>query len=235
MPVFRAGESVAETVGALLGAPVVRTSHQEGHIAAATYFLPDMTGDRPFLAVHLSGGTSDVVLAEGTRFGYRVTPVAEGADLHAGQFVDRVGVAMGLPFPAGPHLEQLARRVSSSTLRLGGRLVNGRLSFSGPCSAALRAIEAGVDHAEVAYAVQQCIANALVKAVDEALRRVDVNVSDCVIAGGVAANEAIRDRVCRRLGILRPDLRVRFAPARYSSDNALGVARIAWKFLFRGR
>ncbi|CAM3793434.1 hypothetical protein [Alicyclobacillus pomorum] len=233
MPVFRAGQSFADAFARALCVPVVRTSHQEGHVAAAQYFLEEMPSDVTFLAVHLSGGTSDVVLARPTRFGYSVHPVAEGADLHAGQFVDRVGVALGLPFPAGPHLEKLARESKNSEFRLGVRLVENRLSFSGPCSAALRALERGVAPADVALAVQACIANAVVKAVTSALDAFS-DVRHCMIAGGVASNAYIQERVTHRLRVLRPDVYVGFAPARFSSDNALGVARIAQKFLHHG-
>jgi N6-L-threonylcarbamoyladenine synthase len=233
MPVFRSGESFALTFARALGVPVVRTSHQEGHLAAARYYIDDIPADAPFLAVHLSGGTSDVLLAKPTRFGYRIAPFAEGADLHAGQFVDRVGVALGLPFPAGPHLEQLARQAEGTDFRIGARLVGKRLSFSGPCTAALRAIEQGVPAPDIAYAVETCIANAVAKAVSLAAAEYP-EVRYCVIAGGVAANAHIRLRVTHRLRIEAPSLTVRFAPPRFSSDNALGVACIARAFLRAG-
>jgi N6-L-threonylcarbamoyladenine synthase len=230
MPVFRSGESFALTFARALGVPVVRTSHQEGHLAAAQYCIDDIPSGAPFIGVHLSGGTSDVLLAEPTRFGYRIWPFAEGADLHAGQFVDRVGVALGLPFPAGPHLEKLAQEAEGSEFRIGARLVGKQLSFSGPCSAALRAIEQGVPPAEVAYAVEACIANAVAKAVSLAAKE-HPDVRYCVIAGGVAANAYIRSRVTHRLRMEAPLLAVRFAPPKFSSDNALGVACIARAFL----
>lgn len=225
MPVFHAGERFVMTWAQTLGVPVVRTSHQEGHLAAAEAFLPHAGAD-PFLAVHISGGTSDVVVARPARWGYRIEMVGEGADLHAGQFVDRVGVAMGLPFPAGPSLEVLAASAQRRDLRLPGAVRGAAMSFSGPCTAALRALERGEEPAEIAYAVQACIANSLAKAIAHA-SALHPEAGRVVIAGGVASNQWIAARVRHRLRQVCPRLEVAFAPARYASDNALGVARIA--------
>lgn len=254
MPVFQAGRGFGETFARALGIPLLPVSHQEGHLGAAEFFL-DLPQDEPFLAVHLSGGTSDVLYAQRTRFGYVIETVGEGADLHAGQFVDRVGVALGLPFPAGPSLEALAgeqgrglqsrvddsaevepqkqglpgRPPAKTPFRLHSRVKGAQMSFSGPCSAALRAVEAGVKPQEIAWAVQVAIANSLVKAIQYAFQGFP-HVRHCVIAGGVASNAAIRQRVLHRLKILHPELKIHFPPSHFASDNALGVANLAKLF-----
>ncbi|MBX5436304.1 MAG: peptidase M22 [Alicyclobacillaceae bacterium] len=234
MPVFWAGVSLAESMAQLWRIPLVRTSHQEGHIAAAWYHL---TGGRlaprlhePFLAVHLSGGTSDVLWCTPTRFGYAIELIGAGADLHAGQFVDRVGVALGAPFPAGPWLESLAAQAQAEpSLRLKVSVREASMSFSGPCTAALRAIEQGIPASEVALAVQVCIADSVAKAVHRAWH--GRPVGDVIIAGGVASNRYIRQRIRQQLAEAAPGLRVSFAEPRFSSDNALGPASIARHFL----
>jgi N6-L-threonylcarbamoyladenine synthase len=243
MPVFLAGTRFAESFAWLSGIAVVRTSHQEGHLAAADYDM-DLPPGRPFLAVHLSGGTSDVLCAVRTRFGYQIESLGSSSDLNAGQFVDRVGVALGLSFPAGPQLERLAasggqeetgsqendETCETASFRLSATVKGANMSFSGPCSAALRAVDDGVPGPALARAVFACIANSLVKAIrSAALQRPDVRT--CVLAGGVMANMWIRQRVVKRLGIVAPNLVVRFANPRFSSDNALGVATIAYRYL----
>lgn len=228
MPVFSSGESLAYSFAQANLLPVVRTSHQEGHLAAAEHFLPYFNSNEPFLAVHLSGGTSDVMWAQRTRFGYRIDLFGEGSDLHAGQFVDRVGVALGLPFPAGPHLEALAKSVADGPYRLPSQVSGARMSFSGPCSAALRAIGQGVSAASIARAVEAVIANSVVKALLHGHGRHPV--TQCVIAGGVASNAWIRERILHRMNILTPNLCIHFAPIEFSADNALGVAKIARDF-----
>lgn len=228
MPVFTAGQNFARAFSAMLGVPVIQTSHQEGHLAAAEAFL-SLPGGEPVLAVHLSGGTSDVLYARRTDFGYAIDTLGEGADLHAGQFVDHVGVALGLPFPAGPGLERLAdETVATPTdIHFAATVRHACMSFSGPCSAALRAVGQGVVPGMVALAVFQSIANSVAKAIHQARHQVP-SVQHCMVAGGVAANRYVRDRIGHRLRITDPDLTLHFAPARFSSDNALGPARIAW-------
>lgn len=230
MPVFQAGMSFAQALSVMAQIPVFRTSHQEGHIAAAEYFLGDVITGHTHFAVHLSGGTTDVLLAERTRFGYHVSILGEGLDLHAGQFVDRVGVAMGFEFPAGPSLEQTACAASGSDFRLPSRANGCQISFSGPCSAALRALDSGVPPSDVARAVENSIANSVVKALVHAAK-LYAQIEFVVIAGGVAANEQVKMRIKHRLSILAPSLKPLFAPPEFSRDNALGVAAIGTRFL----
>lgn len=232
MPVFLAGQSFAQTLGTTLSVPVIQTSHQEGHIAAAHYFLPELKKEA-FIAVHLSGGTSDVMVARETSFGYSVHLVGEGLDLHAGQFIDRVGVAIGLSFPTGPQLEQIAHQSINEKeplFYLPSSVKNAGMSFSGPCSAALRALANGTSPAVVARAVETSIANAVIKSISHAMN-LYTEIRQCVIAGGVASNLWIRQRILKRMRILYPHLEIYFAPPKYSSDNALGVAQIAYRFL----
>lgn len=231
MPVFTAGVRFAEVAARLLHVPLVPTSHQEGHLEAALRSI-QVAATKPFLAIHLSGGTSDLVIATPSRFGYHIDPIGEGADLHAGQFVDRVGVALGLPFPAGPHLEHLAAQAPpDSTFRLPSKSIGTHLSFSGPCSAAQRAIAEGIPAAEIADAVLMSIANAVMKALAAALR--DYPLDTVVVAGGVAANRQIRQQLIQRMQKRFPAVTVHFARPHLSSDNAYGVAGIALRFLSR--
>ena len=98
MPCFLAGESQARVLANALDVPFYAFSHQQGHLAAILRTADRMDLlDQTFLAWHLSGGTTDTLLADGES----LTPVGTSCDLHAGQLVDRIGVALGLPFPAG--------------------------------------------------------------------------------------------------------------------------------------
>ncbi|AEJ43607.1 peptidase M22 glycoprotease [Alicyclobacillus acidocaldarius subsp. acidocaldarius Tc-4-1] len=227
MPVFQSGLAVAASLAQSLGIPLTRTSHQEGHLAAAEYFAP-MPG-APFVAVHMSGGTCDVVLARRTPSGYAITRLGEALDLHPGQLVDRVGVALGLPFPAGPHLEQLARRCGTSPgeLVLKSPVRGASMSFSGPLTAALRAVQAGAPAQEVARAVEMCIARSVAKAVEYAVRHTGIT-RHVLIAGGVASNQFIQSALRSRLERRVPGIRVVFAPSEFARDNALGVATIGY-------
>ncbi|SIS63018.1 tRNA (adenosine(37)-N6)-threonylcarbamoyltransferase complex transferase subunit TsaD [Alicyclobacillus vulcanalis] len=227
MPVFQSGLAVAAALAQSLGVPLTRTSHQEGHLAAAEYFAP--MPPAPFVAVHMSGGTCDVVLARRTPFGYAITRLGESLDLHPGQFVDRIGVALGLPFPAGPHLEELARQCGNSAGEwvLKSPVRGASMSFSGPLTAALRALEAGRPPHEVARAVEACIARAVAKAVEYALSHTPAS-RHVLIAGGVASNQFIQSAIQTRLARRVPGVSIAFAPPAFSRDNALGVAMIGF-------
>ena len=106
MPVFLAGQNQARILSAFAGLPLYLVSHQEGHIMAALLGNEALLQQECFLAVHFSGGTSEIM-----RVGRHDEDVCKlkpacPAWIYAGQIVDRVGVALGLSFPAGPELEE---------------------------------------------------------------------------------------------------------------------------------
>lgn len=227
MPVFHAGESFAESFAIANGIPMTRTTHQEGHLSAAEHFVS--MNNEAFVAVHISGGTSDVMIAKATSQGYKISLIGEGLDLHAGQFVDRVGVHLGLPFPAGPHLERLAASlVEPVTFKLPSAVREAKMSFSGPLTAATRALQSGQQPAEVASAVQMCVSRSVSKAVEFAVRQAEDVVSRVLIVGGVASNQSIRFDIEHRLARRTPFAKVEFAPREFARDNALGVARLGY-------
>ena len=219
MPVFRAGESLAKVLSSSLNIPLYFTSHQDGHLAAAMWSLA-CTWDEPFLAVHISGGTTELLLARPQPGGFCLQ-IAGGCDLAAGQFVDRVGVALGLPFPAGPHLEALALTAEGNKIKLPVAAQGTHISFSGPQSAAARLLAQGVEPKELAKAVFFNIGESLVRAVTVALR--ENNLSRVIFMGGVAANSLVQGYIKERLA---NQAEVAFADKQYSGDNAVGTAVI---------
>ena len=137
MPCFLAGVAAAEAFAAGAGVPLYRFSHQSGHIMAALYSSGSLLCDRSagelpdgdFLAFHVSGGTTEAVLAHPVPGGFSVEIVGYGADLHAGQVIDRVGVLLGLPFPCGPALEALARTCTVPCRRSAPRCAAACVTF----------------------------------------------------------------------------------------------------------
>ena len=109
MPCFTVGQNTAKILSAALKIPLCEFSHQEGHISAVLYSAKKTElFNRDFLAFHVSGGTTEAVLAKGLGSGFELELVAQTLDLNAGQAIDRVGLMLGLKFPCGPQLEQLA-------------------------------------------------------------------------------------------------------------------------------
>jgi len=226
MPVFKVGEGLAKSLSIYLQVPLYLTTHQEGHIAAGEYTAQERPSQDRFLAVHLSGGTSEILLCERQVSGYAIEKLGGTIDLHAGQLVDRVGVAMGMSFPAGPQIEELAKQAEGE-FRVSSAVDGLTFSFSGPEASLLRAIAAGdVSQAQIARATEQCIANTLEKAlrnaVDQGLPR------DILIVGGVAANQYMRERLIKRLEHPAVKAKLYFCDPVYSGDNAYGVAMLGW-------
>ena len=110
MPCFLAGKATASAMSAVTGTPAYTFSHQEGHVMAALYSagMSDLPLEHEWIAFHVSGGTTDVMLVIPDTTGLAVELLGQSLDLHAGQAVDRIGVAMGLTFPCGRELERLS-------------------------------------------------------------------------------------------------------------------------------
>lgn len=225
MPVFTVSKSLGRSLAAALGVPFLETSHQEGHIMAGIW-----SGDGPqesdFLAVHLSGGTTEILKVSKDNQGadtFKIDLLGGSADLHAGQFVDRVGVALGLDFPAGPALEELARQ-STGEVKISSAVKDYQISFSGPETAAERLIRGNCPPPDVARAVEHCIASSLEKVLRRAVK--EKGLKSVLIVGGVAANGYIKARLKERLEHPAVGAKLYFAETQLSSDNAVGVALI---------
>lgn len=254
MPVFTVARSYGRFLASVLGVPCWETSHQEGHIIAGLYGMAEAgrvqepkeggreTGLIPvrwevpgaelppeFLAVHLSGGTSQILkvrmLGQAVRLALEV--VGGTMDLPAGQLVDRIGVLMGLPFPSGPHLERLAREHEGEFTKLPTAVRGGFFSLSGPETQARRLLERGEPPGAVARAVEDCIAKALEKSLRYLVE--ETGLKHILMVGGVSANRRLRERLQHRLGHRAVGASLLFPPGKYCTDNAVGAALIGAK------
>lgn len=219
MPVFTAGYCVASSLATGLRVPLYPTSHQEGHLAAG--IVSGRVTENEFLAVHLSGGTTELLRVEKKEPGkIKIELLGGTTDLHAGQFVDRVGVRLGLPFPAGKELERLAQGADSEAASLLPSAIRGfEVSFSGVESAAQRLIDQHTPPAQVARAVEGCVARTIAKLLQAGLEK--TGIKQCLIVGGVASNQFIRSELARRLA---RKSQLYWAEPEWSRDQAIGVA-----------
>ncbi len=224
MPVFKAGEASARSLALAWDVPCHVTSHQAGHIWAGLYGR-DLHWEGDFWALHISGGTTELVsitLGQAAQ-DMAISLMGGSLDIHAGQLIDRIGVQMGLTFPAGPHLEKLAMEgrhqgVSPVILPISVRDLD--LNLSGPEAAATRALEAGADPRAVAQGVEECLAQSLAALIKNATA--NRGGDRVLIVGGVAANKYIRNFLESSLS--KYNITVVFAPRTLSGDNAVGVA-----------
>jgi N6-L-threonylcarbamoyladenine synthase len=223
MPVFLASAGYGRALAAALGVPFLETSHQEGHVAAARW-SSGLKPDGGYLALHLSGGTTELLSVK-SRFQLELLGATD--DLNAGQFVDRVGVALGLSFPAGPDLERLAGGGEPGRVSLPVAVRGLRVSFSGPCSAAMREIDSGARPADIAYGVLECIGKSTGAICREGLRL--TRAGDLLVTGGVASNALVRHIIAHEVGRAFPDASLHYAAPEHSRDNAVGCAVLAWR------
>ncbi len=223
MPCFLVGEGHGRTLAAALGVPFFPCSHQQGHIAAAAWSAgrADLL-DRPHLAWHLSGGTTELLYVQPQGHLVQAQCVGGTQDLAAGQLVDRIGVAMGLPFPAGRGLDELSSQSQWADC-FPVKVREGYFSLSGMENKIREMLAGGTPRADAARFTLETLAGALLQATKWARERYGDLPLLC--SGGVASNTLLRLRLAG-VGAV-------FAPPEYSVDNALGVAILAHRGLER--
>ena len=220
MPCLLVGQAVAEMISSLYNIPSFQFSHQSGHIAAALYSAK-LEPDEDFIAFHVSGGTTEIVLAKPTQDGFAVELLGGSVDLHAGQAIDRIGVRMGLKFPCGKEIERLAleNKAVPPPVKV---CVNGfKCNLSGLENLALKLLKETDNCRLVSTYVLSFISKTLEK-LTENLRSTYGNIK-ILFAGGVMSNTIIKGNLSDRFD------NVYFASPEFSTDNACGVALLARK------
>ena len=218
MPCFLPGVSFASAFSAAKGVPLICTTHQQGHLAAALFGTGDSSLLRGrSLVFHFSGGTSELLLTEG----YEILQVlGNSLDLYAGQAVDRLGVKLGFSFPAGEELSALASGCDEDIApKVSVKGTN--CHFSGLQNQCEQLLERQKSPAYVAKYCLTAIAKTAVCMASAA--REQHQGLPLVCAGGVMASGVIREYMQGKME------KVYFVPPQLSSDNAVGVALIAAK------
>ncbi len=228
MPCFLAGASQGQVLSQVLGVPFYTFSHQQGHLAAAAWSAGRLDLlDRPFLAWHLSGGTTELLRVEPEEDGVAVRAEILGgtSDISAGQLIDRTGVLLGLPFPAGKEVEKLSRQAQKREY-YKVKVKDLTFSLSGMENKVRQMVQRGEEPAEVAWFAQETVCRvvqACTKAAMEAYPGLPV-----LCSGGVASNGRLKELLRQNCGAL-------FAQPQFSTDNAMGTAILTWRALERGR
>jgi N6-L-threonylcarbamoyladenine synthase len=202
------------------GKPLVAVNHLEGHALSPRLVDPDL--GFPYLLLLASGGHCQLLEVRGVGDYRRIATTIDDA---AGEAFDKAAKLLGLPYPGGPALEELAAEGDASAVPLPRPLVGSaepHFSFAGLKSAVQRAAACGQHRpADIAASFQQAVVDCLVDRTERALQSSDAPA--LVVAGGVAANSAVRAALAR----LARDQGRRFTvpPAWLCTDNA---AMIAW-------
>ena len=221
MPCFLTGIAAAEFTAKTNGVPLYRFSHQAGHVMAALSSACKNGGEdrekimsSPFLAFHVSGGTTDLLLGEpdNERI-FNITQIGGSRDLNGGQVIDRTGVKMGLKFPCGAEMDKAAMRYDGKVTKCGLSVDGMWCNLSGLENKAEDMWKKTGSVEETSAFVLTFLARTLERmtlAAFEAMGKMPV-----VYAGGVMSSSYIR-KTLSEYGM--------FSSAEFSSDNAAGVA-----------
>ena len=215
------GLMTAKALAHAAAKPLIAVNHLEGH--ALSPRLADRDLDFPYLLLLVSGGHCQLLFVEGVG---RYRRLATTIDDAAGEAFDKTAKLLGLGFPGGPRVEAAAARGDARAVPLPRPLLGSaepHFSFAGLKSAVLRARDAGKWSAEdIAASFQQAVIDCLLDRTARAVDSAD-GATALVVAGGVAANGAVRGA----LSDLAAASGLRFVapPAWLCTDNA---AMIAW-------
>lgn len=218
MPCFMVGYSHAVLLATALHVPLIEVSHQQGHVAAALWSAGhEGLLKQTHLAWHLSGGTTELLLVEPDGNNVKCTRIGGTTDISAGQLIDRTGQLLHLPFPSGKKLDELSiSAVNRDVFRV--KCPATEFSFSGIQNKVYEYYKNNSEAETAAFALR-CVANAVYTATQNA-QKLYPGIP-VVFSGGVASNTILRESL--------DDLSPIFAPAQYSTDNAMGVAVLAYR------
>ena len=228
MPVFKAGVNYGKVMAAGLGVPFFEFSHQEGHLEAVKH-QGDFSDVKDYLAFHLSGGTCELLKVSDDS----IQVIGGSKDLSFGQVIDRVGVSLGMGFPSGRQMDQIAQAYRErcgnqkperlKRIPLSGLAIN----LSGLETQCGRELEKGADPDQIIYElflhISICLSNLAEKAAAE------TNCYHILLTGGVSASQFIRAQIKDCFD----ENPVYFGDPSLSSDNAVGISFLGGNKLWR--
>jgi len=219
MPVFVVGKNQAFILSKILKTNYKEFNHQEGHIAAGliNYTKPL----HKFISLHISGGTTEILFVENKLDNFNIALIGGTLDINFGQLIDRLGVYIGLKFPCGKELDNLAR---------GGKLLNINIPISiksnkwSNLSGLENYFKNLINSKEykiedivftLFYTISSIIEKLIINCINE------YHVDSVLITGGVSANSHIREYLLNN-----NNLNLFFPPSELSTDNGIGIAYI---------
>ncbi len=218
MPCFMVGYSHAHMLANALHVPLFECSHQQGHVAASLWSAGRLDlMQQPHLAWHLSGGTTELLLVEPDGKNVSCSRIGGTTDISAGQLIDRTGQLLKLLFPAGKTLDALstqANRCDFFRVKCSGM----DFSLSGVQNKVQQYFDNCHDNTETAAYALRSVVNAVLQASTNALKAYPG--LPLVFSGGVASNSMLRKQTEHLSPI--------FAQPQYSTDNAMGIAVLAY-------
>lgn len=220
MPCFTVGENTAKILSSALKVPLYTFSHQEGHISAALYGAErtDLFSQK-FIAFHVSGGTTEAVIANGYDYGFTLDLAAKTLDLNAGQAIDRTGLMLGLKFPCGAELEKLALQ-NTEKIKVHPPIKDCDCCLSGVENLCQKLLNENKPKEYIASFCLEYIRKSLSLMTDNLLQK--HGKMPLLYAGGVMSNTIIKNSFEEKYNAV-------FAPPKYSTDNSAGIAYLCYR------
>jgi N6-L-threonylcarbamoyladenine synthase len=223
------GLSYAKALSFALKVPLIGVNHMIGHLNAV--FLFDKHIDFPCVVLMISGAHTEIVYMK-SMDDFEI--LGKSIDDAAGEAFDKVARMLDLPYPGGPQIDRISRD-GKPIYRFTKPKTVGKydFSFSGLKTHIRYFLKdnPGVKIEDVASSFQETVSSILIEKIVKAAKA--YNVRDIVIAGGVAANSAVR-RKTEEAG-RKNDLIFHFPPLRYCTDNASMIAAAGWHDYKAGR
>jgi N6-L-threonylcarbamoyladenine synthase len=221
MPVFNGGISLGKSLAAALGIDYYEFSHQEGHIEAIRHYSVFKDVDR-FVSFHFSGGTTEAILVDNTGDHCTYEIVGGSKDIALGQLIDRVGVSLGINFPCGEEMDQIACAYKGKLTELPKIKTDmGFFNLSG-IETRCQQLIGKVDEDSLIASIFSNTVTVVSDVTEEIGNKYDIN--DFIYAGGVSSSEYLRENLkkeCSR--------NICFGSKELSGDNAVGIALLGGK------
>jgi N6-L-threonylcarbamoyladenine synthase len=217
------GVSAAKALALVWGVPFVGVNHLEGHLYAS--FLEDPDLELPLVVLLVSGGHTMLIHMEGPG---RYRLLGQTIDDAAGEAFDKVARYLGLGYPGGPAIDKLSTEGDPAAIAFPRSMLEEGydFSFSGIKTSVVRYVRANpeVGTADVAASFQTAVVDVLIAKARRAAA--DIGAKGICLAGGVAANSLLRDRMAAACA---EDGRRAFIPSRaMCTDNAAMIAAAGW-------
>jgi N6-L-threonylcarbamoyladenine synthase len=231
------GASIGRSLGMALDVPTIGVHHMEGHLLAP--LLEEDGPGFPFVALLISGGHTQLVTVQGIG---QYQLIGESVDDAAGEAFDKVAKMLGLPYPGGPHVAELAKAGTPERFLFPRPMTNRPgldFSFSGLKTFVLTTVQqhtvngsiSDQDRADIAHAFQEAVVATMVIKCRRAFRQ--TGLKTLVIAGGVSANTRLREDLGRMAD--EEGGRLYYPALRYCTDNGAMIAYAGCQRLLAGQ
>ncbi len=224
MPVFLQGYNFSRTISHTLDIALKEFSHQEGHLGAEYKYLEKLyTSD--IVSFHLSGGTTEFLLVEEGLKSIEI--IGSSLDISFGKLIDRLGVYVGLEFPAGKDLDMLAESGEILEVDLAINIKDDYfINISGYENYFKKMIDSKQYKKED---IMRTLFNFIAKILNKLIKKIarDYKIKTFLITGGVSSNSHIRKDLYRLLDTYNGDIDLYFQSRKLSSDNAVGIANLS--------